>query len=450
MDIFHFQHKEKKMGVLGIIGLLVGIAVLIFLSYKGTNAFVASLIASTIVIVFNGMPFWSSFNTHYALGMKNFVGSYFLMFGFAAAYGSFMKISGAAESVATKLFSLFGVRWSPIACLFVTIIMAVGGVSAFVIVFAVYPVAAPLFRKANITKNMMPGIFLGASVGLTLSIPGNPSITNALLTTTALNTNAYAGAKMGIVACIFGIILSCIYLMWATKRETARGIGYVVSGTDAVTVDPNKKLPPFWSSILPLLVVILMMFFLKDRMSAVNCVTTSLLVAMALVTIFNFKVMKDKILKTFADGVWDSATALILTAGVMGFGMVVQNARGFQYFIDFAMSISTTFNPYTSGAIAVNILAGIVGTALGGLQIFTNAMLSNYLALDINPQAFHRIMVIACCGLDSLPHCATFITMTIVCGVSIKESYKFVVPLSIIIPILMTALCIILALVGFI
>jgi H+/gluconate symporter-like permease len=328
--------------------------------------------------------------------------------------------------------------------------MAMGGISAFVIVFAVYPVAAPLFRKANITKNLMPGIFLGASVGLCISLPGNPSLTNALLTTTALGTNAYAGAKMGIVACIFGTILCALYLIWATKRETAKGVVYVVSGTDAASVDPDRKLPPFWSSILPLVVVILMMFFLKDIMSTTNCITTALLAAMALVVVFNFKMMKGKILKTFTDGMWDSVTALILTAGVMGFGSVVNNARAFQYFVDFAMSISNAFNPYVSGAVAVNILAGITGTALGGLQIFTNTLLPNYLGLNINPQAFHRIMVIATCGLDSLPHCATYISMCIVCGVATKGSYKHVVPLSIIIPVLMTALCIILALIGFI
>ena len=70
-----------------------------------------------------------------------------------------------------------------------------------------------------------------------------------------------------------------------------------------------------------------------------------------------------------------------------------------------------TFNPYVSAAVAVNVVAGITGTALGGLQIFANSMLESYLNLGINPAAFHRLMVIACCGLDTLPHCATFITM---------------------------------------
>ena len=49
------------MSVLGVVGLLLGIAALIVLSYKGVNAFVSSLIAAAIVIIINGMPFWGTF-----------------------------------------------------------------------------------------------------------------------------------------------------------------------------------------------------------------------------------------------------------------------------------------------------------------------------------------------------------------------------------------------------
>ena len=114
------------MSVLGVVGLLLGIAALIVLSYKGVNAFVSSLIAAAIVIITNGMPFWETFSDSYATGMKNFAGSSFLIFGLAAAYGELMKISGAAESVATQLFKLFGTKWAPVACIVVTLLMAMG------------------------------------------------------------------------------------------------------------------------------------------------------------------------------------------------------------------------------------------------------------------------------------------------------------------------------------
>jgi len=192
------------------------------------------------------------------------------------------------------------------------------------------------------------------------------------------------------------------------------------------------------------------MFILRDRLPTVHAILTSLMVAIFFVFVLNFKTMKGKITQTFATGYWSSITPLMLTAGVMGFAAVVQNAPGFQYFINFAMSLADAFNPYVSGAIAVNIVAGITGTALGGLQIFADTMLPAYLALNINPEAFHRILVIASSGLDTLPHCATFITMCAVCGVSVKNSYKHVFVVAVITPIILTILCIALAMVGII
>lgn len=59
-------------------------------------------------------------------------------------------------------------------------------------------------------------------------------------------------------------------------------------------------------------------------------------------------------------------------------------------------------------------------------------------------------MTIACCGLDTLPHCSTFILMCSVCGVTAKDSYKHVFPLTVIMPIFLTILCICMIMVGII
>lgn len=58
------------MEIIGVIGLLLAIASLIFLSYRGVNAFIASLIASLVVIVTNMLPFWETFAGGYATGFK--------------------------------------------------------------------------------------------------------------------------------------------------------------------------------------------------------------------------------------------------------------------------------------------------------------------------------------------------------------------------------------------
>ena len=191
-------------------------------------------------------------------------------------------------------------------------------------------------------------------------------------------------------------------------------------------------------------------------MCATDSILPSLCIAIIASVVLNPKVFfgakkTHGVLKTFTTGMWSSCTsALLLTGGVMGFAGVVQAAPGFQYFVDFANSLSTTFSPYVSASVAVNVVAGITGTALGGLQIFADTMLPNYINLGINPEAFHRLMTIACCGLDTLPHCSTFILMCSVCGVTAKDSYKHVFPLTVVMPILLTILCIIMIGIGII
>ena len=348
------------MEIIGVIGLLLAIASLIFLSYRGVNAFIASLIASLVVIVTNMLPFWETFAGGYATGFKNFAGSYFMLFGLAAAYGEFLKVTGSAESVAKVLFKIFGTKWAPLGALLITLLMAMGGVSAFVIVFAVYPVAAPLFRKANITKNLLPGIVLCASVTLCLCLPGNPTSTNALLARPeyGLGVTAFSAPVMGIIACIVGIAIAGVYVTWQAKRQTALGIGYVVSGSDAEIEEDEKDLPPFWSSIIPLLIVVVVMILLKNIMSATDSILTSLCVAILASVALNPKAFfgaekRHSVLKTFTNGMWSSCTsALLLTGGVMGFAGVVQAAPGFQYFVDFAMGLSDMFNPYVSASVA--------------------------------------------------------------------------------------------------
>lgn len=284
--------------MLGVIGILAAIAILIWLSIKGVNVFVVAMIASVVVIVTNGMDFWPAFTQSFADGFKNFCGNFFLLFGLAAAYGEFMKVTGSAESVADKLFKMFGAKWAPVVCLLVTLLMAMGGISAFVIVFAVYPIAAPLFRKANISKTFMPAIFLGASVSLCLALPGNPTSTNALLTREeyGLGVDAYSAPVMGIIACIVGAVLCSIYLIMKQRKYARLGIGYATLVAEGSKEDEEteKKLPPFWSSILPIIVVIVMMFLLKKTMGTTECILTSLLVAMGLSVLLNPKPSSEK------------------------------------------------------------------------------------------------------------------------------------------------------------
>jgi H+/gluconate symporter-like permease len=277
-------------------------------------------------------------------------------------------------------------------------------------------------------------------------------MTNAVLTMTDLGTNAHAAPIIGTVVGIFGLIVTIAYATLIAKHETKKGNGYVISGTDKAedANDAGKKLPPFITSVLPLLLVVVIMFAFRDILPTVQCIILALICATVLCIAFNFKALQGNLLKTFTDGWWSSVTPMLFMGGVMGFGGIVQNAPAFQHFINFAEGISHTFNPYLSAAIAVNVVAAIVGTALGGIQIFASAMLPSYLGMDINPEAMHRIVVLGSTGIDTLPHNATFITMCVICGVKIKEAYFHVFAINVVLPLIMTGIAIVMALNGII
>ena len=94
---------------------------------------------------------------------------------------------------------------------------------------------------------------------------------------------------------------------------------------------------------------------------------------------------------------------------------------------DFLLSVKFGGSPLVSEALTVNILAGITGSASGGMSIALGAMAKPWLEwaaqVNLDPQMLHRIASLACGGLDSLPHNGAVITLLAVCGLTHKESY---------------------------
>jgi H+/gluconate symporter-like permease len=104
--------------------------------------------------------------------------------------------------------------------------------------------------------------------------------------------------------------------------------------------------------------------------------------------------------------------------------------------------------PLISEAISVNVLAGITGSASGGLSIALEALGKTYfekgLAAGIDPGVMHRVASLSCGGLDTLPHNGAVITLLLICGQTHRESYWDIAMVSVMIPILTTATMIIL------
>jgi H+/gluconate symporter-like permease len=93
-------------------------------------------------------------------------------------------------------------------------------------------------------------------------------------------------------------------------------------------------------------------------------------------------------------------------------------------------------NPLVNEAVTVTVLAGITGSASGGMSIALAAMSEEFIAAakaaNIPLEVFHRIAAMASGGMDTLPHNGAVITLLAVTGLTHRQAYKdvFVITLT--------------------
>lgn len=95
--------------------------------------------------------------------MVGFVKLYFPVFLLGAVFGKLIELSGFSRSIVAAAINILGRRHAIPVIVLVCALLTYGGVSLFVVAFAVYPFAAELFRQSNIPKRLIPAtVALGA------------------------------------------------------------------------------------------------------------------------------------------------------------------------------------------------------------------------------------------------------------------------------------------------
>src|SRR5436190_55179 len=152
--------------------------------------------------------------------------------------------------LAALLFLMFVARErAMLSIVVVCAILTYGGVSLFVVVFAVYPFAAEMFRQSDIPKRLIPGtIALGAFTFTMDSLPGTPQIQN-IIPTTFFKTDAWAAPWLGVIGTVFILTLGMTYLNWRRKAAAATGEGYGTNLINEPEPFTDEKLPNPWIAI---------------------------------------------------------------------------------------------------------------------------------------------------------------------------------------------------------
>jgi H+/gluconate symporter-like permease len=184
--------------------VIAALVFLMFIAYRGYSVILFAPIAALGAVLLTDphlvAPMYSGL---FMEKMVGFIKSYFPVFLLGAVFGKVIELSGFSKSIVSTVIQLLGSQRAILAIVLVCNILTYGGVSLFVVVFAVYPFAAEMFRQSNIPKRLIPGtIALGAFAYTMDSLPGTPQIQN-VIPTSYFGTNIYAAPILGILGAIF-------------------------------------------------------------------------------------------------------------------------------------------------------------------------------------------------------------------------------------------------------
>ena len=453
--------------MLGIFGIVISLLLLMYLAYRGINVLVLAPLMALLAVVLGG-GFDILLPTYTQIFMKELGGyliKFFPLFLLGAIFGKLMDDSGSARSIAHWIVARVGKERGILAIVLSCGLLTYGGVSLFVVAFAVYPIGTALFRSVGMPKRFIPAaIALGSFTFTMTALPGTPAIQNAI-PAPFFGTNTFAAPGLGIIGGLIMLVGGTLWLQSRAKRAMAAGEGYgaheneaLANGAEQQPQQEQQGGPSFFIAVLPILLVIgfnalftYVIFpsssfevlaeprFGATKLSAVAGLW-SIIVALVLAIVFiifaHWQRWKN-LMESVNTGTMGSLLPIFNTASEVGYGNVIASLPAFLVVKNAVLGVSD--NPLISEAVAVGALAGITGSASGGMSIALSTLGEYYLtvanASGISPELLHRVAVMASGSFDSLPHNGAVITLLSICRLTHKTSYFDIFMVSVAIPV---------------
>jgi H+/gluconate symporter-like permease len=465
---------------MGLLGILVGLGLLVWLAFRGWSVLLLAPAAALIAAAFGAQPLLANWTQTFMGSAAGFLAQFFPIFLLGAIFGKLMDDSGAVASVANFITSRLGESRVILAVVLAGALVTYGGVSLFVAFFVIVPMAQSLFRKAGIPRRLVPGaVILGTSTFTMSALPGTPSIQNAI-PMPFFGTTPFAAPGLGIIASLIMLGVGLWWLLRAEKaaRRAGEGYGEAPAATTGNAADDellrerattarefdtaeisrghhSQAAVPAFNAILPLVVVmvinLVMSFLVLPRLdfsflaearwggtsltavAGVWSVIVALGGAIVAVILCNWTRL-PALRQTMDAGANASVLPALSVASLVGFGAVVASLPAFGMVRDWVLGIEG--GPLVSLAVATNLLAALTGSASGGLTIALDALGQTYMEIaarvGIDPALMHRVSVIGSGTLDILPHNGAVVSLLAICGMTHRESYLDIVMVGIV------------------
>ena len=456
--------------MLSIFAVAISLALLMFLAYRGVTVLLLAPLMSALAVVLSGDARWllPLYTDTFMGALGGYVLQYLPLFLLGALFGRLMADSGAASTLARWIVRTLGERHAMLTVVLACALLTYGGVSLFVVAFAIYPIARNLFEAADIPKRLVPAtIALGAFTFTMTALPGSPAIQNAI-PIPYFGTNGFAAPGLGLLAAavMLGGGMAWLLRRAASARAAGEGYGRHDDGEDspanpspaqAAAEAARHAEVPLALALLPLVLVVgvnalftylvfpaLDLSFMAERYATLEpsrvtglwSLLIALLVACTTLVVTRLGHWHD-LKHTLNQGVFGFMLPLFNTASEVGYGAVIASLAGFGLIRDAVLRVSD--NPLVSEAIAMNVLAGITGSSSGGLSIALQTLGNDYLAMAeaaaISPELLHRVAVMAAGGMDTLPHCGAIITLLAICKLNHRQSYADIAAVTMLFPL---------------
>lgn len=472
--------------MVGILGIILALGMLMYLAYRGFSVLIIAPASALLAVALAGdVPILATYTQVFMRSTGTFIIQYFPLFLLGALFGKLMEDSGSAQVLSRWIVGRLGTQRAVLAVVLACAVLTYGGVSLFVVAFAVFPIAVELFQQARIPKRLIPAtIALGAFTFTMTALPGTPAIQNAI-PMPFFGTTPFAAPGLGLLT---GAIMFGLGQIWLNQRvaraqqvgegygdqpiqpvqrthelrEHALGEGFdlfEITDMSAVPDSTARTQPSVVVAVAPLVLVITLNLvfiafiiptwdttylaepqFGSTSIEAVRglwAIIVALVVSILALVFLNYRRFPN-IKETLDSGADAAVLPIFNTASQVGFGAVIAALPAFVIIRNAVLDLGGD-NPLISLAVSVNVLAGITGSASGGMSIALDTLGDSFvqmadqagIALDL----MHRVTAVATGGLDALPHSGAVITLLAICGLTHREAYIDIFVVAVLLPI---------------
>jgi H+/gluconate symporter-like permease len=377
---------------------------LIILIILKINIVITAPIVSSLIAILNNLNILNVLNNQYLIGFSNFVQNYLFIFLLSAILGNIMDDSGDASTISNFILRIIPYKYTAIGIFFTSAILTYGGISVFILIFTIYPIAKSVFEETGLSKSVILSAISGGSIILGVAMPGSPQIHN-LIMMKYLNTSSVAGLEISIIS----ITISSLFALYYLYLRTRSSIKDKHKKSQIISFENILNL---FLAISPIFTVFIFIAILKKPP------IISLFMGTMVSLLKNIR--KINILKILNNSIANASSPLMFAASAMGFGRVISNLSVFEMFL--INMLDMPLNPYLLVGIITNITSGLLGSASGGIILVISTVGDEILQF-VDPKIFHRVIIIASTGLDTLPHNNVYLAMLAYTGLKFKETY---------------------------